>query len=238
MKRATIIARRELGSYFCSALAYVAMAIFLAVAGMTFFGDFVPGEPVTMRTILKNMVWALIVIVPLLSMGSIAQELATGTIETLMTAPVRETDVVLGKFAGTLGFLLVILVPTLLYIGLLRMYGQPDYGSILTGYLGIVLVGAMYTAVSLFCSALTRSQMVAAISAAAILFLTTVAPWYISTNNTISPTWQKVTDHGVYARYADFSRGVLDTSNVVYFVLITGLFLFVTVKVMESRRWR
>lgn len=238
MNRSIIIARRELGSYFSSALAYVAMSIFLFITGLTFCKDFVPGEPVTMRTVMEYMVWALIVIVPLLSMGSIAQELSTGTIESLMTAPVREIDVVLGKFIGSLGFLLVIILPTLLYLVVLRIYGRPDFGSILTGYLGIVLVGAAYTAIGLFCSSLTRSQTAAAIIAAAILFLGTVVPWYAASNLPINLTWQKVTDQGVFARYADFSRGVLDTGNLVYFLVITGIFLFVTVKVMESRRWR
>ena len=129
-----------------------------------------------MRTLFDWMVWFLVFIVPVLCMGLIAQEWASGTIETLMTAPVGETDVVVGKFLGALGFLLVLLAPTLLYVVLLSIYGPPDYGPIFSGYLGIVLVGALFLAVGLFCSSLTRSQVVAAVLAAAILAAVTIVP--------------------------------------------------------------
>ena len=106
MRRATTIARRELTSYFFSPIAYVAMAVFLVACGFTFWDDFQPGEIAGMRNLFNWMVWLLVSIVPLLSMGLLAQEWATGTIETLMTAPVGEADVVLGKFLGSFAFVL------------------------------------------------------------------------------------------------------------------------------------
>src|SRR5215211_5365380 len=170
MSRAIVIARREFLSYLFSPIAYVAMTLFLFAAGFLFRQDFEPGRPAVMRTIFDWMDWILVAIVPLLCMVLMALEWATGTIETLMTAPVGETDVVIGKFVGSFLLFVLLLLPTLMYVVLLRIYGKPDYGPIFSGYLGILLVGALFTAIGLFCSSLTRSQVVAAVSAIAILF--------------------------------------------------------------------
>jgi ABC-2 type transport system permease protein len=240
VKRAPVIARRELGSYFYSPVAYVAMFLFLMAAGYLFWRDFVPGQPAGMRTIFDWMVWLLVFIVPVLSMGLLSQEWSTGTIESLMTAPIGETDVVVGKFLGALGFFVFLMVPTLLYVVLLKIYSTVDVGPIFSGYLGILLVGALFVSVGLFCSSLTRSQVVAAVLAVAILFLITIVPWAAmrAQGSTLGAAWRKVADQGVYNRYADFSRGVIDTSHVVFFLAVTMVFLFLTIKVLESRRWK
>jgi ABC-2 type transport system permease protein len=143
MSRATVIARRELSSFFYSPIAYVSMTLFLLAAGFSFWDDFTPGQPAGMRSIFERIVWLLVVIIPVLCMGLLSQEWATGTIETLMTAPLGETEVVLGKFFGSLAFFVFLLLPTLLYVVLLRLYSTPDYGPILAGYLGLFLVGAL-----------------------------------------------------------------------------------------------
>ncbi|MGH7214493.1 MAG: ABC transporter permease [Tepidisphaeraceae bacterium] len=238
MSRAITIARRELSSYFFSPIAYVAMTLFLLACGFLFWDDFQPGRPAGMRTIFEWMVWLLVFIVPVLCMGLLAQEWSSGTIETLMTAPVEETDVVLGKFLGSLGFFLVLLAPTLLYLVMLAIYSHPDVGPIFSGYLGIVLVGALFIAIGLFCSSLTRSQVVAAVTAAAILFAITIIPWYASTKALLPDFWRTVTRQLVFSRYTDFSRGVIDTGHLIFFLLSTAVFLFLTVKVLESRRWK
>jgi ABC-2 type transport system permease protein len=238
MNRVITIARRELTSFFFSPIAYVALFLFLIAAGFSFQDDFVPGQPAMMRSIFEKMVWMLVVIIPILCMGLISQEWATGTIETLMTAPVEETDVVIGKFLGSLLFFVVLLVPTLLYVVLLRIYGRPDYGPIFAGYLGLLLVGSLFISISLFCSSLTRSQVVAAVSAAVILLLTTVVPYYAGSKATLVGFWRHAVDQGVLNRYSDFSKGVIDTGSVTFFLAITAVFLFLTVKVLESRRWK
>src|SRR5437660_12706499 len=138
MTRSPAIARRELDSYFVSPIAYVALAIFLVVCGIAFWPDLQPGQPVEMRHLFDSMVWVLVAVIPLLCMGLLAQEWASGTIESLMTAPVGETDVVVGKFLGSFYFFIVLLAPTLLYVILLRVYGRPDYGPIVAGYIGII----------------------------------------------------------------------------------------------------
>jgi|SRR5947209_4411784 len=238
MSRAPVIARRELSGYFFSPIAYVALGLFLLACGAAFWSDFVPGEPVEMRHLFDWMVWILIGIIPILGMGLLAQEWASGTIETLMTAPVKETDVVIGKFLGSVVFFVVLLVPTFLYVVLLRVYGRPDFGPIFSGYLGIILVGALYFAVVLFCSSLTRSQVVAAALSAFILALVTIVPYYILGQASLPTFWRQVFDQAVYRRYADFSKGVIDTGNIIFFLAVTAVFLFLTVKVMEARRWK
>jgi ABC-2 type transport system permease protein len=240
MPRAITIARRELSGYFFSPIAYVAIMLFLLAAGVLFWGDFLPGKPAGLRTLFDWMVWLLVFVVPILSMGLLSQEWATGTIETLMTAPVEETDVVLGKFFGSLALLMVLLAPTLLYVLMIALYANssPDAGPIFSGYLGIVLVGALFVSIGLFCSSLTRSQVVAAVSAAAILFVFTIVPYWISSIVTLPLVVRTVIDQCIYKRYTDFSRGVIDTGNLVFFVLTTVVFLFLTVKVLESRRWK
>jgi ABC-2 type transport system permease protein len=237
-RRSSVVARRELSSYFFSPIAYVAMFAFLVASGSLFWGDFRPGQPAAMRTIFDWMVWLMVIIVPLLCMGLLAQEWATGTIETMMTAPIGEMDVVLGKFLGSFGFFVVLLVPTLIYVAMLRLYAKPDAGPIISGYLGILLVGAHFIAIGLFCSSLTRSQVVAAVSTAAILSAITILPWFASSKVALPAFWRKIFEQGVFSRYSDFSRGVIDTGNLVFFVTSTAVWLFLTVKVLEFRRWK
>jgi ABC-2 type transport system permease protein len=238
MDRSITIARRELSSYFFSPIAYVAMTLFLLACGFLFWDDFRPGQPAAMRTIFEWMVWLLVLVIPILSMGLLAQEWASGTIETMMTAPVSEADMVLGKFFGSYLFLLVLLAPTLLYVLLLRIYAKPDYGPIFSGYLGILLVSALFVAIGLFCSSLTRSQVVAAVSAAAILFVVTIVPWWAGSKASLGDFWRKIVDQGVFSHYTAFAKGKIDLGDFVFFLASTIVFLFVTTKVLESRRWK
>jgi len=238
MSRSLVIARRELSSYFYSPIAYVAMMLFLLASGFLFWNDFEPGQPVTMRTIFEWMVWLLVFVIPVLSMNLLAQEWATGTIETMMTAPVGEVDMVLGKFLGLLSFFVVLLLPTLVYLIMLAIYGRPDYGTIFTGYLGILLVGCLFISIGLFCSSLTRSQVVAAVAAAAVLFVATIVPWWAGSRTSVVGFWRTLVDQGVYNRYGDFAKGIIDTGNLVFFLALTTVFLFLTTKVLESRRWK
>lgn len=240
MKRSLTIARRELSSYFFSPIAYVALGLFLLACGYLFWRDFQPGMPAGMRTVFDWMVWVLVFIVPVLSMGLMAQEWNSGTIETLMTAPVGETDVSVGKFLGALMFFAILLAPTLIYVILLKAYTGVDLGPILSGYLGILLVGSLFLSIGLFCSSITRSQVVAAVSAAAILVLITIAPWWMLREHAseMAAFWRKAAEQGVYNRYEDFSRGVIDSGHVIFFVAGTALFLFLTTKILESRRWK
>ncbi len=239
MSRATTIARRELSSYFFSPMAYVTMTLFLMAAAFLFWRDFEPGKPATLRTIFDWMVWLMVIVVPVISMGLLAQEWSSGTGETLMTAPVGEFEIVLGKFLGAMGFYAVLVAPTLLFVLLLRFYSHPDIFPIVSGYLGILLVGMLFLSIGLFCSSLTRSQVVAAVSSVAILFLITIVPWWASREAaSMSSFWRTVMEQGVYTRYADFSKGIIDVTHLVFFAVSTGAFLFFTTKSLEWRRWK
>src|SRR5438874_5226052 len=123
--RARVIGRRELFSYFVSPIAYVAMLLFLLACGFAFYQDFEPGQPAMMRHLFDWMLWFLCFVVPMLCMGSISQEWASGTIETLMTAPVTDTEVVIGKYLGSMGFVLVLMAPTLIYVVLMAIFANP-----------------------------------------------------------------------------------------------------------------
>lgn len=238
MKVAYAIARRELGSFFFSPVAYVALTLFLAVCGYLFQKDLIPGQPIGMRALFEWMVWLLVFIIPVLCMGLMATEWERGTIETMMTAPVGEAEVVLGKFLGALSFFVILLIPTLIFILLLRVYGHPDPGPLFSGYLGILLVGAMFISIGLFCSSLTRSQVVAAVMTAAVLFAVTIIPAYAAQNAILEDWARTLIRNLVFQRYTDFSRGIIDFGHVVFFLASTAVFLFLTVKVLESRRWR
>ncbi|HEX8522802.1 MAG TPA: ABC transporter permease [Tepidisphaeraceae bacterium] len=238
MTRAGVIAKRELSSYFYSPIAYVAMTLFLLASGSFFFNDFQPGQPASMRTLFEWMAWLLVFIIPVLCMGLLAQEWTSGTIETLMTAPVDESDVIVGKFLGSFGFFVVLLLPTLFYVVMLRIYSQPDFGPIFSGYLGILLVGALFISIGLFCSSLTRSHVIAAVMAVAILCAVTILPWIVTSFANIPDLLRRVMDQTVYRRYTDFSKGVIDFGNLIFFIATTTVFLFLTTKVLESRRWK
>ncbi len=238
MTRSTTIARRELSSYFYSPIAYVAMVLFLLACGFLFFNDFKSGQVAGMRSLFDSMVWLLVFVVPILSMGLLAQEWSSGTIETMMTAPISETEIVLGKFLGSIGFFLVMLAPTLLYVVVLLVCSEPriDFGPIISGYLGMILVGALFISIGLFCSSLTKSQVVAAVSTAAILLIATIS-WWLG-DKILPEFWTKVVNQTVYRRYTDFSRGVIDSGNLVFFVLVTGVFLFLTRRPGTKYGWR
>jgi ABC-2 type transport system permease protein len=238
MTRVTTIARRELTSYFCSPIAYVSTALFLLASGIFFWQDFQPGQPVEMRHVFDWMVWILVFIVPVLGMGLLSQEWSSGTIETLMTAPVEDLEVVIGKFLGSLAFLTVLVGPTLVFVLMLELNGSPDFGPIFSGYLGIALVGALFVAITLFCSALTKSQVVAAAMSASMLFVITIIPYIAAGQSSLPGKWRTVVDEAVFRRYAQFSQGVIDLGNIVFFVAATSVFLFLTTKVLEARRWK
>jgi ABC-2 type transport system permease protein len=238
MRNVLVLTRREVASYFVSPVAYVAMALFLVISGIFFaLGDFYPGAPAQMRSIFEIMMIILIFVLPILTMRSLAEEFRTGTIETLMTAPVTDVQVVVGKFLGCWLVYLAMLVPTLLYVALLAAFGRPDYGPIASGYLGLALLGALYVAVGILASSMTRNQVIAAVVAFVILtVIGLLGPWIAAS---VPGTWRHIVSRiAVRSHYMDFSQGVVDLVHVVYFLAVTAYVLFFAVKIVESRRWR
>ena len=238
LQPAFAIAGREITSYFFSPIAYVAMTLFLLASGFVFWDDFQPGKPADMRNTFEWMLWLLVFVVPVLTMGLLAQERATGTFETLMTAAVTETEVVIGKFLGSLAFLCVLIAPTLVYVVMLAAYGEPDAGPLISGYLGILLTAALFISIGLLCSSLATVQLIAAVVSAAVLFAVTIVPWWVAGQTRLPGPVKTLMNQAVFTRYTDFSRGVIDTGNIVFFAVATAVCLFLTVKVLESRRWK
>lgn len=238
MRNVMILTRRELSSYFVSAIAYVAMALFLASSGLVFaLTDFSSGAPAQLRTVTQWNTIILAFILPILTMRSLSEEYRTGTIETLMTAPVTDITVVIGKWLGCWLMYLVILAPTLLYVVILRVFGHPDLGPILSSYIGLALIGALYVAIGILYSSVTRNQVVAAALGIVTLITMSFLAGLIASN--LRPPWRTVVQYGsVQPHYTDFSLGVVDIVHVIYFVVLTAYVLFFTVKILESRRWR
>jgi len=232
------LTQRELAACFFSPIAYVVAAVFLLLTGYFFLGRvLVPGTEASMRPLFDNIAQLLVFAIPLLTMRAIAEEFSTGTIETLMTAPVTDGQVVLGKFLGIALFYLALVGTTVVHAALLLAYGQVPWQAVAVGYLGLVLLGACYISVGLFASTLTRHQLLAALIGAGLLSTMTflmdyLAEWYSGSLR------QLASAINLLGHFDDFSRGIFDTRAVVFMLSVTALFLFFAVKVLESRRWR
>ena len=240
MSKVLLLTRRELSAYFVSPIAYVAMVLFLLLSGILFgspwFGAFRPGQPAQLQSVFYLVSFVLLLVIPALTMRSLAEERGSGTIESLLTAPVTDVQVVLAKFLGCWIFYLAILAPTLLYVVALAAFSSPDYGSILAGYLGLVLLGMMYVAIGILASSLTRAQVIAFVVAFfPLLFLHLLG---LFAGSMPSPWRSIVRVAGTIAHCEDFNRGIVAATHVVYFLAVTVYALFLTVKVLESRRWR
>lgn len=238
MRHVLIIAGREIQAYLASPIAYVVTAMFLFFSG-TFFVSHLAGISYADTTIV-GFVQAgrilILVFAALLTMGLVADERKTGTWELLMAAPVRKLEIVLGKFLASYGLLLGILVLTLYYPLLLFVFGDPDLGPIVTSYVGLALLGAAAMAAGLFASSLTSNQLVAAVLAGGILF----ALWFLGAAGRFLPetAGAVLTSVSLSGHFPPFLRGVIDLRDVVYYLSVAALFLFLAVETIENGRWR
>lgn len=237
MRNIGALSQREFRAYVYSPIAYGTAIVFMVVTGVLFvYTTLVPGNESSLRPLFTAMASVFVLCVPVLTMRLLADEYASGTIETLMTAPVTDTEVIVSKFLGVLGFYCALLAPTVIYLGFIAHYGKLDVGVTLVAYLGMVLLGALYSAVGVFASACTRYQLLAAIGGIGLLSCLTFLTDYISLQ---FPGSRGVLSYlNVLGQFDVFSRGIFDTAGVVYFLSVTALFLFLAVKVLESRRWR
>lgn len=239
MRNVSPVMQRELSGFFTSPIAYVVLTIYLIVSGMFFMSEtFVPGGESSLRVLLgQYMPIILVYILPLLTMRLLSEEFRSGTIETLMTAPVSEADVVLGKFLGSVVFFAVMLASTLVFAVVVSWFGRLDTGLLFCNYLGLMLLGAMYISVGMFFSACTRNQIVAAICSFVLLAVFTYLVTWLARDAT--GTWRLILLHlSVFDHFNEFARGLVDLNHVIFFVTTTALFLFLSVKALETRRWR
>ncbi|MFC1932583.1 ABC transporter permease [Chloroflexota bacterium] len=236
MKNTRAIALKEFKSYLASPMAYVVTGIFLALTGVFFSMSSATYLETSIRGIWDFWgVLFLMAIAALITMRLLAEERKLGTIELLLTAPVRDSEVILGKFLGSLGILTVMLVLTFYYPIMLISFGDPDIGPIATGYLGLFLLGSVSLAVGIFASSLTSNQIVAAVVAGGILFVL----WFVGMAADLLPeALGEVIGFFSLSNYIPvFMRGVIDTRGIIYYLSITALFLFLAIRSLENSRW-
>jgi ABC-2 type transport system permease protein len=236
------IVSREWRAYFLSPLAYVILTAYMFLNGLIFWRIVVflssPGAPRERFLSLmftNTYFWIFtLFIVPIITMRLIAEERKTGTLELLLTSPVSEATVVVGKFLGALGFFLVVWIPSLLFILYLRTQTSVDLGSVASGYLGIILIGAYFIAIGVFASTLAKNQIVAAILTFAVLIPIFSVGLFQSG---VDPNRQNVVDYlNMWDHMDEFSRGVVDTRRLVYYLSGMALFLFLSAVVLSSKK--
>lgn len=240
MNHTLTIAKRELSALFFSPVAYLVLGVFAFIAtGFFVYATLGEGMPAELRAEFSMIVFVLAFVAPAISMRLLSEELRSGTIELLMSAPVNDTQVILGKWLGAMVFYLALLAPLVVLAIVLETVADPDYGPIASGLLGLVLIGALYMAIGVAVSAATDSQLVAYLLTVLIIGMLTIgvslivstdwaAPWLIDTLYYIN----------INQQYSDFAKGLIDTSHFVFFISTTALALFVAVLILQSKRWR
>ena len=253
MSNILAIAQKELKAYFASPIAYVIIGFFALVFGYFYIVSInvflqmamqmgVPGQGqininnMAIRPLLQNVSVVGLFVLPLITMRTYAEEKRSGTIELLLTSPLTDFQIIMGKFAGAVALYCLMLAVTLPHMAILFVYGNPEWKPIVTGYLGLLLMGASFISMGLWISSLTRNQIVAGMITFAMLLLLWTINWAI---DSAGPGMQKlltavsITDH-----FDDFSKGVIALRHVVYYLSFITFGLFLTAKSVDSERWR
>ena len=239
MRGALTITQRELLAFFCSPIAYVVLVVFLALNGYFFsFLNLTSGEEASLRFLFgRFMPLVLLFIMPMLTMRLMSEEFRQGTIESLMTAPVSDAAVIVGKFLGTLIFYALLLATTLVYVVAVSMFGDPDIGALVAGYIGLLLMGGLYIAIGLFFWTCTSNQIIAVLTSFSVLAVLAVLIDRFASH--VEGRLRVVLQHiSVGHQFTEFVQGAINLNSVLFFVTSTGFLLFISVKVLESRRWR
>jgi ABC-2 type transport system permease protein len=233
-----IISRKELSSYLASPMAYVVTAIFLALGG-AFFVIYLATTSFA-DTSIKGFVDAAQILILLfaavLTMRLVAEEKKMGTWELLLSAPVKDSEIILGKFLASLAVLAGMLAVTLYFPLLLAIYGDPDWGPIAASYIGLLLLGSACLAIGIFASTLSANQIVSAVVAGGILF----ALWILGAAGSMAggALSAALPYFSLSSHVPDFARGIIDTRAIVYYLSVTALFLYLAVGSIETGRWR
>lgn len=236
--------RRELRAYLFSPMAYAVLAVLLAFNGIVFafIASYLADPRVGGGRPLDaffNLSWLVLWLsTPLLTMRLLAEERRSGSIEVLMTAPVSETQVVLGKYLAALAFFVVLWLPTLAYAGILEVYSDIDWGTVAAGYLGLFGLGAMLLAVGLFASSLTRSQIVAGLVGMTAIFVLFIVFGWMEGLATGEAGREVFAYLDALAPLRDYARGIVDTRSLVYYLSSTVFFLFLATRALAANKWR
>lgn len=248
--------QREFKAYFVSPIFYALSTVFLAIMGLMFYFN-VSGylqyfmqaaqyppmmeqiniNEMILRRVFNTMSFvAVLVLMPMLTMRIFSEEKKTGTIELILTSPVKDWHIILGKFLAALSLYAVMIALTLVYPFILQLYGDPDWGPVWMGYLGLLLMGGGVLAIGLFASSLTENQIVAAV----ICFGIALLLWLLDgAAQLVSGPWRELLAYlSVLRHYDNFSKGILDTTDILFYLSFIFFGLFITVRSLESIRWR
>jgi len=233
MRQVTHIFKKEFRTYFVSPMAYIVISIFLLVTGWFFFLAFFLNNQATLRHFFTLLPLIFSFVVPAITMRLFSEELNVGSYEILLTMPVTFVDVVLGKFLAGVAFVAAMLIPTLAYPITVAFLGPLDWGPVIGGYIGAVLLGAAFSAIGLFASSLTRNQIIAFIVGVAICFSLTLIDWMLFfLPRSIVGFVQYL---GVYFHFQNISKGILDSRDILYFLSVSFVSLYGTYLVIRER---
>lgn len=239
MQKIIAVMQRELLSLFCSPIAYIVICGFWLVLGVLVLASatFEPGKPAVLRDVFLGTPFVLTIVIPAICMRTISEEYRTGTIEPLMTAPITDAQMVLGKYLATAVFYVIMIAGTLIYLILMEIFGNPDWRASAAAYLGLLLIGLAFAAFGVFASSLTRNQIVAWMLGAVPLMLFV---WFARFIVDRVEGWARtiLQQINIMGRFEQLTRGRVELDAVVFFLALTVLFLFLSIKVVESRRWR
>lgn len=250
MRSLFLVWDRELRGYWSSPVAYVVLAVFLITAGVFFFGQLLEFVQLSLRgsgegvdvnqqligPYLYSVSVMVLFLLPLVSMRLVSEETRQGTLEILLTTPAPETSLVSGKFLASLTLYVVMLTGVGLHLGILFLFGSPEWGPILTGMLGLFLNGAAYLALGLFLSSLTQNQVVAAAASFSLFLLLWLCHWLGQvTGGALASVLSSISFVG---HFDTFGRGVLDSADLVFFLSLIFLGLFGAVQGVAATRWK
>jgi ABC-2 type transport system permease protein len=254
MRNVLAIAQKELRSYFASPIAYIVIGLFLLLYGyfyivyLSYFqraslqmGQFGGGQPVNvnemmLRPLLQNVAVLVLFLLPMVTMRTYAEEKRSGTIELLLTSPLTDFQIIFGKFLGAMALYAVMLAFTSLHIGILFYFGNPEWKPLLSAYLGLLLLGGCFISLGLLISSLTRNQIVAGVTTFGVFLFLWIIDWIGSFS---SPRVNDITSYlSIISHLDDFSKGVIDTTHLIYYLSFMTFGLFLTAKSVDSERWR
>lgn len=253
MSNILAISQKELRSYFSSPIAYIVIGMFALIYGyfyVVMLQYFVRagmqggmGGPQVLnvnqdmlRPVIQNLTVVMLFLLPMITMRTYAEEKRSGTIELLLTSPLTDLQIILGKFVGAMSLYAAMLAITLPHMGVLYLYGDPEWKPMLTAYLGLLLMGGSFVSLGLFISSLSKNQIVAG----AMTFATFLMLWVINWIGSFSSgAVSTITNYlSIIEHFDDFSKGVVDTTHLVYYLSFISFGLFLTAKSVDSERWR
>lgn len=259
MKKTYAIFQKELKHFFYSPIAYIVIAAFTIIAGIFFYlylSSFVEAAFMSMirsqqfhtppqkfnvnlqliRPYFWNLALISLFVLPLVTMRLYSEEKRAGTVELLYTSPISTSNIVLGKFFAGIVFYIVMLIPTMIFMALLFVYGDPEFGPVLSGYLGLILLGSAFISGGLFISSLTENQIIAAIGGFGLSLLLWIIGWAA---NFAGPGLASLLNYlSIINHFEDFAQGVIDTQHLFYYLLFCTTGVYLTFKSVESVRWK